>query len=61
MKDFIFKIRVLFDFLLDACEHWKKEVWNKDLDSYYCCNGYECGCQAVSVRQVFTHQMERKS
>jgi len=53
MRDFIDKLRILWSLLAGAFRQWKVEVWQRDLDSYYCCNGHECGCYADTVRQVY--------
>lgn len=47
------KLKILFGFLTGAFANWKTEVWIRDLDESYCCNGRECGCGGSSVGQVF--------
>ena len=54
MRDAITKIRILFGFLSSSVDAWKSEVWSRDLDERYCCDGRECGCQGVSVREVYS-------
>ncbi len=51
MKDLIWKLRVLRVLLGEAFDDWKKNIWAKDPDSYYCCNGRECCCQGSSIRE----------
>jgi hypothetical protein len=36
-----------------AYEEWLKEIWQRDLDSPYCCSGQECGCMASTVRELY--------
>jgi hypothetical protein len=65
MGDLFFKLRVLRYLLSGAYEEWRTSVWQRDLDSTYCCDGRECGCAASSVREVWswlvTPTPERKS
>lgn len=58
MRDFIFKVRVLWMFVREAYECWLIEVWRTCLDDYDCCNGgtsYHniCGCNGATKRQVY--------
>jgi hypothetical protein len=53
MSDLIFKLRVLKMLLHGAYEEWLKEIWQRDLDSPYCCSGQECGCMASTVRELY--------
>lgn len=62
MRDALWKLRVLWRvFLGDAFERWRKEVWRRDPDNYYCCNGNECGCYGASIREVYTAQSSESS
>lgn len=54
MSDFIFKIRLLPHFIAMGIDEWKREIWRRDLDSAYCCDGRECGCYAMTTRDVWT-------
>jgi len=54
MADIIFKLRVLRMLLSGTFEEWKRDVWRRDLDDSYCCDGRECGCQACSVRELYS-------
>ncbi len=56
MSDLFIKLQTLRDFLSCSFEQWKSEVWEKDLDQPYCCDGRECGCGAETVREIFTRQ-----
>lgn len=51
MSDLIFKLRVLRYLLIAAYEEWRDSVWKCELDSPFCCDGYECGCGASTVRE----------
>lgn len=59
MSNALFKIRVLLMMFRHVYEEWRKDVWQRDLDSSYCCSGYECGCQATSVRDLYSWHMEK--
>ena len=48
---------LLTAFLLPAFEDWKTNLWSKDLDSRYCCDGRECGCYGTTYRDMY----ERKN
>jgi len=52
-KDIITKLITLYWFLRGSYGEWKENVWERDLDRPYCCDGYMCGCQASTVREVF--------
>ena len=52
-KDIFLKLRILTIFLLFAWHDWCTEIWYKDLDSHYCCNGNMCACGGVSVREIY--------
>lgn len=51
--DVIFKLRVLRYLLVSAYEEWRDSVWKRELDSRFCCDGYECGCGASTVREMW--------
>jgi len=51
------KLSILYrTFLYSAYEDWKREVWEKDLDQAYCCDGSMCLCRGSSVREVYTYR-----
>lgn len=57
MSDVLLKLRILWRaFILRAWAEWRREVWSKDLDALYCCNGRECGCRGATVSDVFDPQ-----
>lgn len=53
MADFLDKLRILKMMLQGTYDEWKSEVWAKELDQRYCCDGRECGCMASTVREVY--------
>lgn len=54
MRDAIMKLRLLWSgFLLQSFQEWRTEIWERDLDSRWCCDGRECGCQGMTIREVF--------
>jgi len=56
MKDILFKLRILYFLLYDQVQFWKKEIWRQDLDEHFCCNGYMCGCQGITVREEWKYR-----
>jgi hypothetical protein len=54
MKDLIFKMKILLMMFQSTFKEWKIEVYQKDLDSPYCCSGYECGCCGMTVRDLYS-------
>lgn len=53
MPQVIDKIRILFGWWHDQFDFWRKEILHRDLDSYWCCNGRECGCGGGTIREMF--------
>ena len=53
MTDFIFKLRVLLYVLADAYTNWRNDVWLRELDTRWCCDGRECGCGGSTVREIW--------
>lgn len=56
MRDAIIKLRILFHFISNAFDSWRHEVWNRELDELYCCDGRECVCGGLSVLEVMGYQ-----
>lgn len=54
MGDVIFKLRILRYLLAGAYEEWRASIWQRDLDSTYCCDGRECVCMATTVRELWS-------
>lgn len=59
MRDLITKLRILRQLLAGAYEMWLKDIWANDLDSPYCCDGRECGCQAATWRDIYSSSRTR--
>lgn len=63
MRDILFKLRVLYMMLCHGIEgaiaEWKSDVWRKELDSRYCCDGRECGCGATTVRELYSWHLRK--
>lgn len=55
MADFVFKVKMLLIYLLGSTKDWRSEVWSKDPDSLYCCDGRECACGGLTVREMHSH------
>jgi hypothetical protein len=49
----IVKLSILWMFLAASFESWKTEVWSRDLDERYCCDGSFCSCGGATVLEVF--------
>lgn len=62
MSDIVFKLRILLYDLQDSIRiclwSWRREVWERDLDAYYCCDGRECGCNGSSIREIYTYRIK---
>lgn len=53
MSDLLFKLRVLKMMLRCSYDEWLADVWKRDLDGLYCCDGRECGCGGDTVRDMW--------
>ena len=53
MIDFLLKLKILVGLFGSVFSQWKTEVYSKDLDQPYCCDGRECGCYGMTVRQIY--------
>jgi hypothetical protein len=60
MRDTLLKFRLLWIGLRVAFDEWRNEIWRKDLDGTYCCNGRECGCYGMTRRQMYTDHLTAK-
>lgn len=58
MSDALVKLRILWLLAQEAYVGWKASVWSRDLDSLYCCDGRECCCGGMTVREAYwgTHR-----
>ena len=54
MADILFKLRVLWWLLNDAVYNWKQYAWSKELDAPACCDGRECWCNGMTVREQWS-------
>jgi hypothetical protein len=53
MKQISDKLRILWIVLVEAYDRWKVTVWNHDLNEYYCCDGQDCNCDGMKIREVY--------
>lgn len=55
IKDFIFKLKILFCDLHNAFSLWNREVLKKDLDDKWCCGeiNRDCSCLGETYRQLY--------
>ena len=57
MRNIAWKLKVLYWHMVGAYDTWKTEVWARDPEERYCCDGGndrgECGCEGLSVRAVW--------
>ena len=54
MADTLFKLRILRAFLDETFTSWRDQLWDKDLDDRYCCDGNQCCCGGASIREMFS-------
>lgn len=59
MGNLLFKLRILGYLLRCGFEEWRQDVWRRDLDSSYCCDGRECGCAGSTVRELWSWRDKR--
>jgi hypothetical protein len=49
-------------YLRNDFRRWRKEFWQRDLDGYWCCSGFDgygqvgCGCQGMSRREELIYR-----
>jgi len=53
MGDILVKLRILWRVIRVAIADWRAQVWRRELDEHYCCDGHMCGCGAATVREVY--------
>ena len=61
MGDLLFKLKILVVLLKGQFHEWRVDIWSRHLDERYCCDGRECGCCGVSVRDVWTRLNNRSN
>jgi hypothetical protein len=54
VSDVAKKLSILRDMLSVAFEDWRKSVWEHDLDSRACCDGRECCCGGMTLREIYS-------
>ncbi len=54
MREIVGKLRILKIMLAVTYDQWRKEVWPNDLDAQICCDGRECECGAMTVRECWS-------
>ena len=59
MCDFIFKLKVLYFEVLACYYNWKETCLRVNLSEQVCCNGYDCGCQAIDYRLQFVYSIQK--
>ena len=58
LRKIVFKVRILFMLLADTYNNWKSEIWKKDLNEYVCCDGDRCGCDGVTITELYESFLE---
>lgn len=57
MKDFYIKTWILFNLIYWGIKNgileWNSEIKGHNLDALYCCDGKECGCRAITKKDVY--------
>jgi hypothetical protein len=61
MRDAITKFGILWMLLRHTVSDWRRDIWRNDLDAHYCCDGRECGCYAMTWRDVYSPPPRRDS
>jgi hypothetical protein len=54
MSNLIWKLGLLPGFLARGFVEWKTLIWRADPDQYYCCDGRECCCGGISMREAIS-------
>lgn len=60
LKDLITKFKILYFFMASSFDSWKHEIWNRNLDGRFCCDGRECGCGGATIRETYNWKAELK-
>jgi len=58
MRDAMTKLRILMDMLVGTLSDWRENIWKSDLDSRVCCNGRECCCDGVTIREIYGYGLD---
>jgi len=58
MSDAMTKLRILMDMLVGTLSDWHKNIWKEDLDSRICCDGRECCCDGVTIREIYGYGLD---
>lgn len=61
MNQVIRKLRILTGMLRSVFESWREDVWARDLDGRYCCDGRECGCGGDTLGEVYGERRHDQS
>ena len=49
----ITKLKILKMWISDAFHGWHEQIWKRDLDERYCCDGKMCGCGGMTLRDIY--------
>jgi hypothetical protein len=60
VKSFFIKIIILKNLLSVTYGEWKNQVWNNDIGSHFCCDGRECGCGGMTIREAYDPKYYQK-
>jgi hypothetical protein len=59
MKQIIPKLKILLIILMSAFDEWKTQVYPRDIDGHYCCNGDYCGCGGMTIRELYSIEINK--
>lgn len=51
--------RIIFSSVRIGFECWKRDIYNQDLDSYVCCDGHDCGCDGITIREYYQNRKHK--
>jgi len=60
MSDAMTKLRILMDMLVGTLSDWRKNIWKSDLDNHLCCDGGECCCYGMTIREFYGYGLDSK-
>lgn len=56
LLDLLWKLALLPRFLKSGYCSWTTEIWRRDPDERYCCDGAMCCCGGIALREAYRAQ-----
>lgn len=53
------KLYILGLLIAGAFDNWRTDIWPRDLDARYCCDGRECGCGGATTWEIYGGRHDR--